>query len=260
MLVGFKCPKDKENRKFDYCFNACSEHCHPTPLLYALSDQREVTPGTFSVTEILKPFQQVHFERTCDFYRDPASMMWAVFGTAVHHVISSMETRINGDFAIEVRFSVGIETPHGIATLRGTPDLYDKKKKILWDFKVKPYFNALKFTLNKEFPLKELGDHYQLNLYRVWGQPEAEKLKLCYIVRDHNKSVMREGVPPILDRDVPIYNTKVMQDLTVERMTTHFACELGKQPPPECTTRDRWNGNKCGKYCGGSEHCPQYKR
>ena len=268
-LVGFTCPKDDSKRKFDYCFKECKEHCQPLPLLLSLSQHRDVVPNRYSVTEILNPPQVVYLQRNNDYYEYPQNLIWTTFGTAWHSVIEGQEETLGemgvlDNYGIEEPFKKEIDIGGSTVTLTGRPDLYVKHTKTLWDFKTKKFYYDLKYLLERE-NWDEGKEIWQLNIYRVYKYPEAEKMKLCCLVKDWNRSVRdKYGVKPVEQLDVPWIDSGEVIKKVTELCALHMRCQENPETIPNCADEDVWiNRNgvplRCTEYCYGREFCPQFK-
>ena len=256
-LVGFVCPADGSNKPFEHCISSCPKRCMSFPLLMALANgSREVQPGVYHVTEILNPPQVVYYSRNFPYYSHPFSLIWAVFGSAFHALIESqhefIRTLESEDYDVEKNFKADL----GFATLSGTADLYDRKSKTLWDFKtIKSY--AVKMMLQGDFSGNKYKD--QMNIYRAYGFPEAEHLKIEAVVKDWSAAVQdKDRILPVEDIDVPIDLVSNTVAMTVARTQEHVtAQETGA--PRLCTDEERWiNTNPRSKNCGVALRCRDY--
>jgi len=270
MLVGFQCPKDGKDRKFDYCFSSCPETCEPLPLLLSLAQSREVEDMVYSTTEILNPPQVVYMNRNFDYYESPDRLVWSTFGTAFHTLMEShdkqlAELGVHEDYHIEESFEWEMRTDAGVAWLVGTPDMYHPPTKTLWDFKTKKFYYDLKYFLPDNW--KEWDkEKWQLNIYRVFKWNEAKKMKLEVLVKDWNRGLKeREDVDPIMQFDVPFIEDKVVRETAKELCEIHLTNQDDPSKIRPCTKEELWFNKddiplRCTEYCGaGKNNCPQFK-
>ncbi len=267
-LQGFICPQGEGNTPFAFCEGACPDPCYPIPLLMAMSRQREIVDGLYSVTELSKPAQQVYLTRHNPWWVEPESQIFMLTGSAVHHVLEDGHKRITnkGDHIVEALNEVTIDTPLGPVRLRGTPDYYDVRRKILWDYK-----NSKSYPVRK---LKNSGglawdseDYFvQLNVYRTLFFPEAERLKLlCVVMGWTNQDMIRDGVRKIEEIDVPMGDMEEVREWVVRRLALFMENEQDPSTIPPCTKADMWvdkynNPRRCAEYCAVNRVCPQYQR
>jgi hypothetical protein len=261
-LVGFICPKDGAKRDFEFCFKTCDDHCEPLPLLLALADERVKVPGQYSTTEILNPPQAVYLQRHNTYYAAPEGLLWATFGTAWHGVMERGAERLEGigmkdRFVVEKPFSHEIVTPYGKAIFTGKPDAYDSWLEILWDYKtVKAYF--VKNLRAKGWGQTTYGQ--QINIYRVYGFPEAKQMRLKCLVKDHSAMVERkDGVQASVTIQVPATPDPLVRDLVKAKLGILLHNEDDPASVRPCSAHETWAGRRCADYCNASEHCPQFR-
>jgi hypothetical protein len=270
-LVGFTCPKNGKNVKFDYCFDECPETCYSLPLLHALSRGGRVKKeGIFSVTEILNPPQIVFLRRKFEHYAKPESLIWATFGTAWHAVVEKekgvLEERYPGRFDVEKSFEIAID---GIG-LTGRIDLYDHERKELIDYKTTKGYSVKKMRRGDWE-----GNNYkwQQNIYRVFAYPDARRMTLSCAVKDHsNKMWEREKIPPQVRIPVPMIDDSVVIAEVKKLMNEHAYYEKAKaEEVPQCLREDMWFTTsprspdfgvprRCRDYCDVCDVCPQYQK
>jgi hypothetical protein len=219
-------------------------------------ESREVVPGVYSVTEILKPYQLIYLARHNDWWATPESLIWMVAGSAAHSIIEEGGRLLDdqGNHKVEVYNEVDL----GIAKLRGTYDYWDVPRKTLWDFKN-----------SKVYPVKKMkaaekagdwrGDDYfkQLNIYRTFFKPEADRLRLEVIVQGWTKREV--GIKKIETIEVPIGPEADVRNFTMGQLENITYIESGATNAPQCTTEETWNGVRCAEYCVAANFCPQFK-
>lgn len=268
-LQGFVCPKTGVDVDFKDCIGLCRSRCMSLPMLMAMANtSREPVEGVYHVTEILNPPQVVFLQRTRPYYSSPSSLVWMLFGTGFHTVMEKghaliEETDCAGRFEAETNFKAEVA---GV-TLSGTPDLYDKQEKTLYDYKtIKGY--AVKLMKQGDFSGNKYKD--QLNIYRAYAHPEAEKLIIEAVVKDwYEDMAFRDGVEQIEDIPVPIVDVEETKEMVVNKVVTHeLTRKTGTIPP--CSMEDQWvNMNpksknygvpiRCRSFCPVSKFCPQYQ-
>ena len=267
---GFYCPKTGAETPFEHCFNNCDRRCMSLPMLAAMANtSRATVDGVYHVTEILNPPQVVYLSRTKPYYAFPSSLVWMLFGTGFHTVMEKghallEEMGFGGRFEAEKNFKV--EVVDGV-TLSGTPDLYDKQERTLYDYKtIKGY--AVKLMKAGDFSGNKYKD--QLNIYRAYSCPEAERLVIEAVVKDWTGDmIFRDGVDQVEDIDVPIESVEATKEMVHNKIVIHeLVRKTGTIPP--CTPEDQWvNTNprsknfgvplRCKSFCPVNRVCPQYK-
>jgi hypothetical protein len=161
----------------------CQSRCLPLPYLMALAEQREVKEGYYSTTEILKPLRAIYLARHTDYYIDPIKATFMIMGTAIHKVFEDGGEFIakKDEHLIEKSFSVEISPGF---FLTGKYD-YRDDRKALWDTKSSKSYPVRKHkgaSLNRVSWASE--DYFlQTNIYRAFGCPDAEFLKLFFLVQ-----------------------------------------------------------------------------
>ena len=245
---------------FDKC-DTCPARCHPLPVLRAMMGSREVVPGEYSTTEILKPLQAIYYSRRNEFYIDPEKTIFMVNGTAVHSVVEEGGKGLDPEkHVIEKPFRAEI---HPGVFLTGRPDYYDAEMGTLWDFK-----NSKAYTVKKH--LKAVADKLpwmtedyfmQLNIYKTYGFPAANELRLYFFVQGWTR---REEMKPIEQVEGPIAPGAEVRLWVKTRLKRIMEAEANGKPP-ECLTGDLWmraDGYpmRCMEYCNARDHCPQAQR
>lgn len=265
-FVGFDCPLGQGVVQIETCLHSCKHRCLSIPMLVALyGEKREVTPKKYHVTEILDPPQIVYLARNYPYSCSPMSMVWMLFGSAIHTIMEegharAVELGVADRFICEHRFEVEIDD----CILSGRYDLYDKVDKTLWDFKsIKQY--AVEKLLSGDFADSKYGD--QFNIYRTFGCPEAEHIKMEAIVKDWS---MLAKMQPVEDIEFPVRNSlEVMHQVALLLKIHEEAQNEGRWRP--CTEDELWIPQsprsknygipiRCRDYCKVSGICPQYRK
>ncbi len=272
-LIGYTCPKDGERRKFDECFLSCpfnDDRCEPLPVLITLGSNRPVVPFRYSVTEILQPPKVVYLSRNNTFYSKPDSFIASSLGTAWHTTLERARPCIKelgleddylmeSSFEKEFYFDIGQDTP--TVTLSGRSDLYVKSTKTLWDFKTTKYFYTLKYLMAGKWEGSTY--HWQLNMYRVFQYPEAEKMKIEALVKDYKTNFPKlYSVGQTYKLDVPFILDEVIKATTKELLKTHVENQLDPSKVKDCKTEDIWVNRegiplRCRDYCNVVDLCEQ---
>jgi hypothetical protein len=264
-MIGFLCPNDNKEYSFDYCIGSCPNKCISIPLLRALIKESHVVEKRYSVTEIMNPPQMVYLKRHYGYYVSPEQRIWAIFGNAVHLIISAysgIDPAVDG-FSIEEKF----ETKIGDCILVGKADLYDINAKELTDYKTIKSFAVKKM---KEGDWEENNYLWQLNIYKWFHFRDAEKLTLECLIKDWSEEIQfREDIHPVERINVPILPeskvTLAVQEKIIEHEKNHNDPTLIRP----CTKPEVWfNKNprsrncgrpvRCDKYCDVCKLCPQY--
>jgi hypothetical protein len=228
----------------------------------SMTDSREVVPGRYSVTEILKPLRQMYLSRRVENYIDPEKQIFLINGTAIHGVLEEGARKIKDKESHRVEEGFSVEIIPGF-TLSGRPDYYDVKMKTLWDFK-----NSKAYTVKKikraagERVAWHSEDYFaQLNIYRTFAYPDAEKLKLYFFVQGWTR---RDELKPIEQIGVPLAQNETVKLWVRDRAKKILDIESGKLPLPKCATADLWirqDGTpvRCDEYCPALSICDQRK-
>lgn len=267
--IGFKCPKGYGDQLFSYCYFECDDKCAPLPLLISLSSRgRTPVEGRYSVTEIGSPPQQVYLKRNYTYYVDPDNRLWATFGTAWHNVMESpRELEALGElenYITEHKFEVEL----GNGVLAGKVDLYEPKIKTISDYKTMKMYKA------KQLKAGNYGDNsevMQLNLYRIFGFPEAEKMKLECILKDYTTTQgARDNIRPREQIYLPKMDDEACTSIARNELNNHIECQKDPQKIRPCLNEELWypesprsvNYNipvRCRDFCDVNDICPQYK-
>jgi hypothetical protein len=257
-LVGFICPKNRHKVKFQHCSQVCQDPCYPLPILLALISNRNVTPNRYSVTELLNPARIAYLSRNYPFYETPESLVWRTFGTAWHELLQrAIEDAPIKEFGMfpapgyimEESFSVEVDD----SILSGRPDCYDARRQTLWDFKTMSVWGV------KDIKKSWDGStyHWQLNMYKTYGYPRAESLKIAALIKDWSPRYLKEGIHPIEIIPVPILATEMVQRRTSAALAAIKAAEMSPESVARCTQEETWDGKRCKSYCPVVKLCRQ---
>lgn len=126
-------------------------------------------------------------ERTVDYYIEPSKGIPTLRGSLVHLVIEQGKSKeLEKKYLIEQHMELPVTTKSGSWTLSATIDLYDKKRKTLYDTKTLQSYAVEKLIKgeNKGTWSDHIPDSYvkQTNIYRYVGKKlklfDAKKLRL----------------------------------------------------------------------------------
>jgi len=247
MLIGIKCPKTK---KLANC-QKCKSPCLPVPLMMSLLSDREFKPNEYHLTELSNPLRIAYLNRKYDYMVEISDMENVWIGTAIHYYISQFKHK---DYVADPDTAGKIEVDKNIF-ITFTPDLYDAKRKIIYDFKVVKTYEVEKIKSNG-LDFKYI---YQLNGYREFKFPEAKKLILVFILKDYTAKTRYEKdiESPFIEIEVPIVET-VKEELINRAKALHKALTKNK-PPEKCSPEESWDGKRCDFYCSVNKFCRELK-
>ncbi len=265
-LQGFSCARTGERHGFEVC-EACADPCHPLPLLMAMSKQREIVDGVYSVTELSRPAQAVYLSRHFPYWVEPESQIFMLTGSAIHSVLETGHKHITNkaEHIVEAYSEIEFDLPNGHVKLRGTPDYYDVRGKTLWDYKNIKAYPAKKLKAATNLAWNAEDYFAQLNIYRAVFFPEAEHLKLeCIIMGWTNQDGIRDGLRPIEQINVPMGSVADVTTWVKNRLDLFLLNEKDQTTIPLCAKADRWEDKsgkplRCMKYCNASADCKQHK-
>jgi hypothetical protein len=195
--------------------------------------------SNMSVTELLNSPRIVQLKRKHwdDLTEDASSMVWSIFGTAIHNIL---EHGKGDNHIVEERIHVELDGMH----ISGAIDLQELIEDgiILSDYK----------TTSAWAVLNEKQDwHNQLNSYAYLVEKAkkvpVKKLQIVAIVRDWNRreAATREGYPkaPIVVIDIPLWPFADREAYVRSRISLHgdafFEMETDGEMP-ECTPEEMW--------------------
>lgn len=195
--------------------------------------------ANMSVTELLNSPRIVQLKRKHwdDLTEDASSMVWSIFGTAIHNIL---EHGKGDNHIVEERIHVELDGMH----ISGAIDLQELTEDgiILSDYK----------TTSAWAVINEKQDwHNQLNSYAYLVEAAkklpVKKLQIVAIVRDWNRrdAATREGYPkaPIVVIDIPLWPFAEREAYVRSRISLHgdafFEMETDGEMP-ECTPDEMW--------------------
>jgi hypothetical protein len=264
MLKGFVCPRLKEKISIEACLRDCpgTERCHPVPVLLSLISHRTPEDGVYHVTELLNPPRVVYLERHYDYYAPPESLIYLVFGSALHAFLELDAKDFDRyeispeDYIIERPMPpYEIETPYGKGTIVGRPDLYVTKAQTLYDYKTIKYYYTGKKMLAGDW--QDNTYMWQLNAYRVFAYPEAKRLVLEAFFKDFDNKMSFLGLSPLTAINVPMLPKEQVISRFREALSIQLEHEQKKAVPRPCTPEETWDGRRCSAYCHVLPFCPE---
>jgi hypothetical protein len=195
--------------------------------------------SNLSATELLNSPRIVQLKRKHwdDLEEDAASMVWSLFGTALHNVL---EHGKDDHHVVEERVFAEVD---GI-TISGAIDLQEIEEDgiILSDYK----------TTSVWAVMNEKQDwHNQLNLYAFLVEyakkQTVKKLQIVAIIRDwtSREAKVKESYPqaPIVVIDIPLWDYEQRVEYVRSRIALHkkafFETEIGGDIAP-CTDDEMW--------------------
>jgi len=249
--------------EFDKCKYSCPVRCMELPILLSLMGSRDVVPGVYSVTEILKPPRIVNYNRQVGYYADPYSLMFMQLGTAFHSIIEGQRDQSpNHLFERQLYFEAPVQIGDRTITLRGTPDQYDLTTNILTDYKTAGYF-AVKMLMAGKWDDSDYQK--QVNIYRRFKFPNCKKMQLVMLIKDFSRKLKHDGVLPLVTIAVPPIPDDELDKEIAGRLTDILKGESNWMDSRDCTDAERWKHWKTGEYvrcedyCVCAPVCPQFQ-
>ena len=278
----FICP-DGQRVDIADCLRSCphSQRCMFLPTLRAVANSLDRKLSEPTVTELIAGTRETFLKKTTDYAVDPASVLYALQGQAVHSI---NERHSQGAILSEERLKDDITS--GQFDLFGK--ILDADDGVLGDLKVTSSFKLMKALgiykvkvdtgevyksgLKKGLPkfrselrfdgVRDILDWaIQLNYYRILLERAGFKVNRMFIqalCRDSGLRIAAErGITKSLYL-IPIsrisdfwliqhFNTKAK--LLRDALATNTL-------PPVCSFRERWGDRKCLGYCAARENCP----
>jgi len=276
-LKGFDCPRGFGRVGIEKCLNDCPAaplRCMTPEMLVTVYREFQPRPGVYHVTESKDPPQKIWLQRNRDFYADPRSLVAMTLGTGLHLLMESAPKRFaEYGYLEDVEYETPFEVSVGPAKLVGRIDRYSKTTKTLTDYKTGKAYSALLLKGDRQGNGKD--DYiWQINRYRVYGRPEAERMVLEFSIKDWTVAESLEtGLQPIETILVPFISDDKVREET-ERVIGEFSAaeETGKFR--RCTEEEQWwrpvkskfgkvmkprCPTRCLYYCQVSGVCPQHQ-
>ena len=252
------------------------------PTLLEMSKERDPNRKP-STTELLVGTCEAYLKRTSEYYVDPQDRAFALAGI-MHH--SKLEQHSDESLMLEKKLEE--------FNITGIADLYDKKNKILLDYKntgsykasqllgmtyrLVPDPSGVKYKSSgkwgkkgspkmirqwyRDEGLADFGDWgWQLNWYRYLLSKAGYSVETMYIqitLRDGGIIASRDrGLNKnIYLVEVPKYDDEVLEYKFLKARDKLVKSLETDNLPQKCTEEQTWNGRKCEKYCDVRHICP----
>lgn len=210
----------------------------PKPFVDAVTNDHQFIEKRYGVTDLTKSVREVILRRRHDaeITTDVSTMVWAIFGTAVHHILEQSEestTQLKEN-------KIVVDLPNGYK-LSGIFDLYDDATGTVTDYKNTSVWKIM----NGEFEEWRMQTLAYCWMLRKIGF-DAKRGEVVAFLRDHSKSKAKVGKNPPL----PVfqigwdYTDKAaveVEEWIVERFKVIERCEqLPDNELPMCTKEERW--------------------
>lgn len=278
----FICPNG-QRIDIEECMRECPQvqRCMFLPTLRAVANSLDRNFSELTVTELIAGTRETYLKKTSDYAVDPASVLYALHGQAVHSI---NEQHTQGAILSEERLKDEITS--------GQFDLYgkilDADEGVLGDLKVTSSFKLMralgiykqkvptgevyKTGLKKGQPkfrtelrydgVRDLLDWaIQLNAYRMLLERASFKVSRMYVQAICRDASLRIAQERGITKPVYIIHINKISDHWLELYLRHKAKVLRdaiktNTLPPVCSFRERWNDRKCLGYCAARENCP----
>jgi hypothetical protein len=216
----------------------------PQPYLHLVElFQKQYSKGDadYSATELYRPCYQRRVEllHKDEIVRPPAKQLFAMMGSALHYYIAKLFMESKYPYTVEQRWFNQVDDKK----LSGTPDMYDHKDGIIYDWKLT---GTWAFSGNKDEYI------YQLNTLAWLARKNGKKVTgLCNIIlgRDwHWRRAKNENDypdEPVMAIWQPVWSDEKIEAFIRARITMHEqAAKLDPKDIPLCTKEERWERGK----------------
>ena len=278
----FICP-DGNCVRIDDCLRDCpnQQRCMflPTLRAVAISLDRQISEPT--VTELIAGTRETFLKKTTDYAVDPASVLYAIHGQAVHSI---NERHTQGEILSEERLKDDITS--GQFDLFGK--ILDEDNGVLGDLKVTSSFKLMK-ALGIYKVKVDTGEVYksglkkgqhkfrselrfdgvrdildwaiQLNYYRLLLERAGFNVNRMFIQAICRDSGFRIAAERGITKSVYVIPINKISDRWLEKYFRHKANALhdaiqSNTLPLVCSFRERWGDRKCLGYCAARDNCP----
>lgn len=282
----FICP-DGNCVPIEDCLRGCPncQRCMFLPTLRAVANSLDRQISEPTVTELIAGTRETFLKKTTDYAVDPASILYAIHGQAVHSI---NERHTQGEILSEERLKDDITS--GQFDLFGK--ILDADEGVLGDLKITSSFKLMralgiykvkvdtgevyksglkkgqpKFKTELRFDgVRDLLDwSIQLNYYRLLLERAGFKISRMFIQAICRDASLRIAAERGIDKPVYIIPINKISDHWLNRYFQHKAKLLreaiaSKTLPPICSFRERWGNRKCLGYCAARENCPYAQR
>ncbi|MBR0288295.1 MAG: hypothetical protein IJQ82_04895 [Selenomonadaceae bacterium] len=267
----FICP-DGQRIDIADCLRGCpnNQRCMFLTTLRAVANSLDRKISEPTVTELIAGTRETYLKKTTDYAVDPASVLYALHGQAVHSI---NERHTQGDILSEERLKDDITS--GQFDLFGK--ILDADDSVLGDLKVTSSFKLMKalgiyktkvdtgevyktgakkglpkFRTELRFDgVRDLLDWaIQLNAYRMLLERTGFKISRMYIQALCRDSGLRIAAERGITKPVYIIPINKISDHWLQlyfQRKAKILCEAiaTKTLPPVCSVRERWNDRKC---------------
>ena len=260
----------------------------PQSVMRAIGDNlRMPQDGRYSVTEILKPIQEIILsrQRYNDIVTDVADMLDLLIGSAVHDYIAKYDTTGQSEVRLEWPITDNMY-------LTGQYDLYDAETFTLVDYKTASVWKAIYADyddyrlqgLMYAWLLRKYGNHVEYLKFHIilkdWSETQAERqanyppAKLVTWEHHIDTADMLEIEQFIIDRFAAISAGKLTDCTDDERWYTGTkyaamgksraikVCDTHAEAEALSSTVEVRTGiyKKCERYCSARDFCEQRRR
>ena len=278
----FICP-DGNCIPIEDCLRGCPncQRCMFLPTLRAVANSlnRQISEPT--VTELIAGTRETFLKKTTDYAVDPASILYAIHGQAVHSI---NERHTQGEILSEERLKDDITS--GQFDLFGK--ILDTDEGVLGDLKVTSSFKLMK-ALGIYKAKVDTGEVYksgvkkgqhkfrselrfdgvrdildwaiQLNYYRLLLNRAGFKVNRMFIQAICRDSGLRIAAERGITKSVYLIPINKISDSWLHHYFNYKAKALrdaiqSNTLPPVCSFRERWGDRKCLGYCAARQNCP----
>ncbi len=264
-LTQFQCP-DGEYIDIEDCLEQCrmGSRCLSLPTLRVAGRDRE-WDGIPHVTNLLNGTMLEMLKIHNDYAIDPKSRAFSMLGSTHHKLL---EEYADGDSEIGLVYG---DPPW----IQGTADYLevDGDDIVLWDYKTWGSYRVKRaLGIHKSGGKVYTGgkpdlehEELQLNMYRIMIEEaqdiHIDRIQLQVTVRDGG---IRAAVESGVDQSIYIIPIRRLNDEYVLDWFVNKAIKLlGAVYTKEadiCTKEERWDDNRCKKYCEVAACCPYGSR
>jgi len=185
-----------------------------------------------SVTGLIQPAQLAHLLKHNTVDWPSSTRLWALFGSAVHQYIETLDT---GNVFKEARFRTEVAGK----VISGQVDRLDPTHLIIEDYKVCSTWAVLNGNVKDEWVK-------QMNMYRYLAMAnefdDITALRIVAILKDWKGMLAKtqHGYPklPVVSVEIPIMSTDMVRHYMEERISAHMRAERGEHV--ECTPDECW--------------------
>jgi len=209
----------------------------PSAFVNIAQEQRDIVDKHYSVTTILKGVREILLTRrhNDELESDVSDMIWAVWGTAVHHVLEQ------ADDENVVELSLKKEIKDGYY-LTGQCDLYNKHTFTIEDYKTASVWKIVNGDLDD---WKKQGMMYAwLAVNMGW---HVGKIKFHALLKDWSPAKARQGgnypksAITTIEWKVSAYDLLEIEEFIMSKFDKIIANEpIGDDKLPKCSEKERW--------------------